>query len=486
MRTGLLASGLAAMATLAVAGPAPAATVFGSDLQGDAPNLDAGQAATFTPVAPRNGSAVPPAAPVCGVLTKMTVKHEAFTGAATFKFRILNGPFSPPSPVNFTARDAGTLNVPSGAHPVDTLPFTPEDGLGDIKGVPIVAGEHLAVVPPSSIAIIDSSATGANYFFVLGDHSSGSQQYLDGSGNRELFLQGTIEPDADGDGYGDETQDSCPGEPAHAAPCVGTDMAITSTATPNPVNVGADLTYVLEVKNNSASPGTSVNVQDNLPSGVNVVSVTPSQGSCTSGATVNCTLGSVLGGGTATVAVVVRPQAAGTLVNTATVAASQPDGIPGNNSTSTSTTAVAGGGGGGGGTDTTAPVFLSARVTNSVFSVPGTTAAGRAPRGTTFVYSLSESARVVIAIAAKKPGRRVGGRCRRPTRANRTRPRCTRFVLFGRLTDDADAGQNRLRYTGRIGKKAMRPGRYRARLVATDASGNKSKRRDLSLRVVRR
>jgi uncharacterized repeat protein (TIGR01451 family) len=434
----------------------------------------------------RDGSAVPPAAPVSGVLTKMTVKHEAFNGAATFKFRILNGPFSPPDPVNFTARDAGTLTVPSGNHPVDTLPFIPQDGMGDNKGVPIVAGEHLGVVPPNTIAIIDNSATGAEYYFTLGDHSSGTLGYSSGSPNREVFLQGTIEQDADGDGYGDESQDECPGEPAHAPPCAGTDMSITSTATPDPVGVGNDLTYVLEVKNNSASPGTSVNVQDNLPAGVNVVSVTPSQGSCTSGATVNCTLGSVLGGATATVTIVVRPQAAGTLVNTATVSASQPDGIPENNSTSTSTTATAGGGGGGPGGDTTAPVFLSARVTNAVFSVLGASASGGAPRGTTFIYSLSEAAQVVIRIHAKKPGRRVGGRCRRPTRTNRTRPRCTRFVLFGRLTDDADAGQNRRRFSGRIGKKKMRPGRYRARLVATDASGNKSKRRDLNLRVVRR
>jgi hypothetical protein len=50
MRTGLLASGLAGVATLALAGPAPAATIFENDLLGDAPNLDAGQAATFVPV----------------------------------------------------------------------------------------------------------------------------------------------------------------------------------------------------------------------------------------------------------------------------------------------------------------------------------------------------------------------------------------------------------------------------------------------------
>ena len=36
----------------------------------------------------------------------------------------------------------------------------------------------------------------------------------------EIFLRGTVEPDADGDGFGDETQDRCPGSSGATAGCV--------------------------------------------------------------------------------------------------------------------------------------------------------------------------------------------------------------------------------------------------------------------------
>ncbi len=36
----------------------------------------------------------------------------------------------------------------------------------------------------------------------------------------QIFLRGTVEPDADGDGFGDETQDKCPGTSGATAGCV--------------------------------------------------------------------------------------------------------------------------------------------------------------------------------------------------------------------------------------------------------------------------
>lgn len=46
-------------------------------------------------------------------------------------------------------------------------------------------------------------------------------------------------------------------------------------------------------------------------------------------------------------------------------------------------------------------------------------------------------------------------------------------------------GLNRLRFTGRIGRRALRPGRYRLLVRATDAAGNRSKLRRRGFRVVR-
>ena len=90
-------------------------------------------------------------------------------------------------------------------------------------------------------------------------------------------------------------------------------------------------------------------------------------------------------------------------------------------------------------------------------------------------YTLSERATVTFAIARARPGRRVAGRCRRPTRANRGRRRCTRFVKVGRTIRRASpAGPSTLRFTGRIGRRALRPGRHRMAVAATDAAGNRS------------
>ena len=153
----------------------------------------------------------------------------------------------------------------------------------------------------------------------------------------------------------------------------------------------------------------------------------------------------------------------------------------------------AGGPGGGGGTDTVRPAFLSARLTNTTFRVnpagpaeTPVTAQSRAKKGTTFVYSLSEAARVVFTIHAKKKGRRVGRRCVKPTRRNRGKPACTRFVKVGRFAQAAASGRNRKRFSGKIGSRRLRPGNYRATLVATDAAGNRSSRKLLNFKVVRR
>lgn len=143
--------------------------------------------------------------------------------------------------------------------------------------------------------------------------------------------------------------------------------------------------------------------------------------------------------------------------------------------------------------DTKRPRFLSAALAPTVFAVnrrgrAEVPVAARAKRGTTFRYRLSEDARVVFTIQRALPGRRVGRACRRPTARNRARLRCTRYVRVrgGRFAAKAHAGANRKRFSGRIGRRALKPGRYRASLVATDAAGNHSLPKRLTFRVVRR
>jgi hypothetical protein len=77
----------------------------------------------------------------------------------------------------------------------------------------------------------------------------------------------------------------------------------------------------------------------------------------------------------------------------------------------------------------------------------------------------------------------VGKSCRRPSpRAHGKR--CIRFVNKGTLTRNGRAGANSVKFSGRIERRALKPGRYRVVISATDVAGNVSKRATLSFRVI--
>jgi hypothetical protein len=97
----------------------------------------------------------------------------------------------------------------------------------------------------------------------------------------------------------------------------------------------------------------------------------------------------------------------------------------------------------------------------------------KAPIGTTVTYSLSAAGTVEFSVERRLPGRKVGKRCVKPTRANKTKKKCSRFKrLKGGFTHSGQAGQNRFKFSGRIAGKGLKPGRYR--LVGKTASVSKT------------
>jgi len=100
---------------------------------------------------------------------------------------------------------------------------------------------------------------------------------------------------------------------------------------------------------------------------------------------------------------------------------------------------------------------------------------GVAVRGRTINYSLSENATLTFTLQKARPGRRVRGRCRRPTRRNRKRPRCARYLtLPGSFSDAGEAGANALTLPRRLGGRRLGPGRYRLLITARDQFGNET------------
>jgi hypothetical protein len=112
--------------------------------------------------------------------------------------------------------------------------------------------------------------------------------------------------------------------------------------------------------------------------------------------------------------------------------------------------------------DTQPPVVSGFRTTKKTFAVGrARTAIAALAHGTTLRYSLSESAKVTITI------RRARG-----------------AATVGKLTRRGANGANAVKFSGRIGKRALKPGRYVALLTATDASGNHSAAKRVAFRVV--
>jgi hypothetical protein len=128
--------------------------------------------------------------------------------------------------------------------------------------------------------------------------------------------------------------------------------------------------------------------------------------------------------------------------------------------------------------------FTMQRTTFAVASAPtATDAARRKPkRGSAFRFELSGDAAVTITIQSLKKGRLRKGRCVKPTPKLRRAKRCTRVRTRGVLHRSGKAGDNSVPFSGRIGKKPLSPGRYRARLAAEGAE----KSRSVRFRIVKR
>jgi uncharacterized repeat protein (TIGR01451 family) len=137
----------------------------------------------------------------------------------------------------------------------------------------------------------------------------------------------------------DNALDSPQSVPLTGAGAPSADLALSLGATPNPVKVGSKLTYTVTTKNFGPTSTTGVSVTDALPSTVQFLSESVTQGSCNPPAvgatgTLNCALGSMASSTSATITVVVKVTtlARSTITNTASASSSAFDPQSNNNS----------------------------------------------------------------------------------------------------------------------------------------------------------
>jgi uncharacterized repeat protein (TIGR01451 family) len=180
---------------------------------------------------------------------------------------------------------------------------------------------------------------------MLGSSSDAGTDANDGNGGPSVSADGTrvaftsvatnLDP-ADTDLFIPDVYVKELGQP----PILAADLAVTIADKPDPVRVGQTVTYRMTIKNQGPDEAIGVTLLDLFPSGSRFVSASPSQGSCTVNGkqrTVNCDLGSLAAGTSATVNLVVRPNLLGTIANSASVSANETDPSPANNSDTEST-----------------------------------------------------------------------------------------------------------------------------------------------------
>ncbi len=213
---------LVALALLGPASAAQAATVVGADSTVIGVIRTCAVACARLPI---EGGPYPPAAPVAGVVTSWRVNAQgsvrlqiARAAGGTSFVAVRQGP--PRTAANIDALSTFGERVPIGA--------------GDIAG--------LALAPQTAFRVSLSTGVGTNGAF---PQASDGETFmpagsLSGPMLGLLSFDATVEPDADADGYGDETQDGCPALAARQSPpCVAAAPSVPANAGTAPADTTA-------------------------------------------------------------------------------------------------------------------------------------------------------------------------------------------------------------------------------------------------------
>jgi uncharacterized delta-60 repeat protein/uncharacterized repeat protein (TIGR01451 family) len=362
--------------------------------------------------------------------------------------------------------DAGVPDPGFGNAGVVTRAFAPGDDSDDGSALAVQPDGKLVVAGLTSVTSGDDDALIAR--FLPGgspDPTFGSAGRVSrdvSEGSAQDWAQGVaIEPDGQIVAAGRANGLPVTGQDFFVVRLHGleADLSVSIAESAEPAAAGAPLTYTATVTNAGPDPAENVTLTG-VPSG---------------------TLGTIPAGGSATVTATQTPGAPGSASAAASVQSSTYDSNQANNSAAQTTTVA----------DLTAPALTSLSLSARRFRV-GRRATPvsaqrrrRAPAGTRFRFSLSEASSVRIAIQRALPGRRVGSRCRKPSRRLRKRRRCTRYSRARTLTRRLGAGRQSVAFSGRIGRRPLAPGAYRATVTATDAAGNRSAARRIAFRIVR-
>jgi uncharacterized protein DUF11 len=416
---------LTVLAVLVPASAAQAVTTVGSDLSKAANASVCGPAVACTYFTGDATTAAPvAAAPFDGVIVRWRVK--AGSAAPSARLRVLraagSGSYTGVATGDSQALEPGTTNT-FAVH------------------IPVRAGDVIGLDDSSSAKVFASPATTAAYYFqpFLGAfaHSPSKQA------SRELLVNADIERDADGDGYGDETQDLCPTDETRQTACLS-NLSVSVRPEPAPLTVGRPLSYTIKVSNDGPSTADDVGLTVAFPFSATPLQARAGRGFCGGSYTISCRLGPIERGDSGTVVLTVRPEVVGTTVVTGSATTPTAQTESGDDTFTSDVTVL--------------PVtlrMLDLRLSHTSFRTGGSTA---------IKWYMSDAASVNVVV-------------QQITRRGRHLPAGS-FAVAGRQ------GSNVVRFRGRVPhRKRLRPGLYRFTVSAVTFDGRVATPGELTFRV---
>jgi hypothetical protein len=159
---------------------------------------------TLVPIKRVSPSALPLTAPVSGVVTSWKVNSDV-SDAVPEQMRVLR-PTGNPNEF-LTVGESTEQTVVKGVNVFPTR-------------IPVQAGDHFGVFGTvQDVVYCQPTDPGDEAAFFLISAAVGSVHTFTPSTGVRIAMIAVIEPDKDGDSYGDETQDKCPQSAAYQGPC---------------------------------------------------------------------------------------------------------------------------------------------------------------------------------------------------------------------------------------------------------------------------
>jgi uncharacterized repeat protein (TIGR01451 family) len=424
MRTRALALA-AVLAALAPAAAADAVTTVGSDLSKTPTASVCATSCTAFGVSSSTNAPVA-VAPFDGVVVRWRVRSAS--PAATVTLRTLR-------PVPGTTSYAPVSTGDAQSVPAGTSTYAAR--------IPVSAGDIIGVDASGGARLFVPSATFASQVFNPPLISTRPPSMRAGD---ELLVNADIERDADGDGYGDETQDLCPTDPTRHTACLS-NLSVNVRPAPAPLTVGRALTYTIKVSNDGPSAAQDVGLTVNLPFSATPLQMRAGRGYCSGAYTITCSLGAIAANDSGTVLLTVRPEVVGTLNVSAQAATSTDETSTDDNVAASDVTVLA-------------PTLrlLDARLSHTAIRVGGRTA---------IRWYMTDAAAVIVKV-------------QQVTRRGR-------FRSFGSFPVAGRPGSNAVRFHGRVPRhRRLKPGNYRFVISATTLDGRVAALRHLSFSVLHR